>query len=186
MVPMFVPHVVRLGRFGQVGRLLPVEPVEYPRGCRVICRTRRGLEVGEVLACSDHSLPPDEADGQLLRRVTVEDDLLIARLTRLQDEAFAACQRLLAERQVPAVLMEVEHLFDGQSLYFYFLGPPPAEAAEITADLAAEYDATVRFRQFAETLEAGCGPDCGTAAAAGCGTSGGCASCSLAAACAKH
>jgi hypothetical protein len=83
--------------------------------------------------------------------------------------------------------MDVEHLLDGRSLYFYFLGDVTPELDALTAELAERYDAVVRFRQFSETLEAGCGPGCGTEEAAGCGASaGGCATCQLSAACTKN
>ena len=59
---------------------------------------------GEVLA------PPSEEgggsmaagapqDGMLLRRMTVEDELLYARLEKHKDEAFRACAALLARRR---------------------------------------------------------------------------------------
>jgi len=192
---MITPHLVRVGVLGHVGRFVPVEPHQFPRGSRVICRTRRGLELGEVLtaaplATADGASPTGSlgahpgSDGELLRRVTVEDDLLLARLERRKQEAFDACQQLLAEQGSSAVLMDVEHLFDGQSLYFYFLGAPPPEVERLTGQLADAYDAAIQFRQFSETLEAGCGPLCGTAEAAGCGTSpSGCSTCSLSSAC---
>lgn len=131
------------------------------------------------------------ADGELLRKVTVEDDLLLARIEQRKQEAFDACTRLLTERGIAAALMDVEHLFDGQSLYFYFLGSPPAEAELLTAELAAAYDSAVEFQKFTDAVEVGCGPHCGTEEAAGCGSGsgnagGGCSSCSIAAACAKH
>ena len=62
------------------------------RGARVICRTLRGLEVGEVLAGSD-ATDEQAADGTLLRRVTIEDDLLIARLEKNRDEAYPSLRR---------------------------------------------------------------------------------------------
>src|SRR5688572_18121613 len=103
-------HLIRVGALGRVGRFTSVDAVRYPRGARVICRTSRGLEAGEVLAPAgdDGSLTP--SDGSLLRGMTVEDHLLQARLEKHKDEAYLACQALLAERSVPAVLMDVEHL----------------------------------------------------------------------------
>lgn len=185
MPRMVTPHLVRLGFLGHVGRFLPVEAVRFPRGSRVVCRTRRGLEVGQVLAAAGSTTVSGAADGELLRKVTVEDDLLLVRLERRKQEAFEACGQLLADRGIPAVLMDVEHLFDGRSLYFYFLGTPPAAVESLTDELAAAYGAAVQFQQFADTLEAGCGPQCGTDEAAGCGTAGGCSTCSLASACGK-
>jgi cell fate regulator YaaT (PSP1 superfamily) len=177
--------LVRVGVLGQVGRFSAVDGVPYERGARVVCRTRRGLEVGEVLS---HVEAPRsfDADGALLRRITVEDDLLLTRLERNKDDAYAACTTLLAERGIPAVLMDVEHLFDGRSLYFYFMGEVTPEVEALTAELATVYDTAVQFRKFADTLTEGCGPGCGTAEAVnGCGSPGGCSTCAVVAAC-KH
>jgi hypothetical protein len=129
-----------------------------------------------VLSAAD---APDDrpCDGALLRRITVEDDLLIARLEKNRDEAFAACSRRLAQLDCPAVLLDVEHLFDGQSLYFYFLGDTTPQLDALTAELAEVYEAKAQLQKFAETLTAGCGPHCGTDQAAGCTTA--CGSCAL-------
>lgn len=157
MVLMVIPHLVRLGPFGHVGRFLPVEAAQVSRRQPGGMLYARGLEVGQVLAAdgqparsiptttdSQRSSGSVAADGELLRKVTVEDDLLLW-IERRKHEAFEACNKLLAERGIAAALMDVEHLFDGQSLYFYFLGSPPAEAELLTAELAA-YDSAVEFR----------------------------------------
>src|SRR5688572_8313945 len=124
-------HLVRVGAMGQVGRFAAVDSVRYPRRSRVVVRTRRGLEVGDVLT------PPDDrddghafADGELLRGITVQDELLQARLEKNRQDAYAACTKMLAESGITAVLIDVEHLFDGQGLFFYFLG-------EVTPELEA-------------------------------------------------
>lgn len=166
---------------GHVGRFVPAEPVQLPRGASVICRTARGLEVGEVLSLADRRSPNAAAYGQLLRRVTPEDQLLLERLERYREEAYDACTHLLRQRSVPATLVDVEHLFDGQSVFFYFLGETNPELNALTDELAATYEKKVQFDRFAETLAEGCGPDCGTAAASGCGDS--CATCAVAQAC---
>jgi cell fate regulator YaaT (PSP1 superfamily) len=169
-------HFIRVGILGHVGRFAATDAARYPRGARVICRTKRGLELGEVLSVADAFAPA--TDGMLLRRVTVEDDLLLDRLTRNRNEAFAACSARIAERQLPVVLVDVEHLFDGASLFFYFLGEVTPELDAITGELAALYDAHVQFQKFADVLAHGCGPDCGTEEAAygdgGCATCGTC------------
>jgi cell fate regulator YaaT (PSP1 superfamily) len=168
-------HFIRVGILGHVGRFAAADAARYPRGARVICRTKRGLELGEVLAAADEFAPA--TDGMLLRRVTVEDDLLLDRLRRHRDDAFAACSQRIAERGLPVILVDVEHLFDGASLFFYFLGEPTAELDAITGELAALYDAQVQFQKFADILHHGCGPDCGTeTAVGGCGD-GGCSTC---------
>lgn len=169
---------------GQVGRFAAVDAVRYPRHSRVIVRTKRGLEIGQVLA------PPDDsddgrafADGDILRGVTVEDELLIARLEKHRQAAYEACASLLAEHKVPAVLVDVEHLFDGQGLFFYFLGDVPSEVESLTAQLADVYETKVQFRKFTDTLIEGCGPGCGTEEVMGRGGCEACTSCAVAGVC---
>jgi cell fate regulator YaaT (PSP1 superfamily) len=176
-------HLVRYGLLGHVGTFAAVDALRYPRRSRVVVRSPRGLEVGEVLAEPEDRGAVDVVDGQILRRMTVQDDLLEARLQRRRHEAFEACQQLLEESAVPAALVDVEHLFDGEGLFFYFLGDPPQQATEITNRLAETYEAAVEFRKFADTLTEGCGPGCGTEEAKGQGGCASCTSCAVASAC---
>src|SRR4051794_9186588 len=133
-------HVVRYGLLGHVGNFQSADALRYPRRSRVIVRSPRGLEIGEVLAQPEDGGEVVDVDGQILRRMTVQDDLLEARLQRRRHEAFSACQQLLSEAAVPAALVDVEHLFDGEGLFFYFLGDPPREASALTQRLAATYE----------------------------------------------
>jgi cell fate regulator YaaT (PSP1 superfamily) len=169
---------------GQVGRFAAVDAVRYPRHSRVIVRTRRGLEIGEVLAApDDNGNRLAEADGDLLRGMTIEDELLVARLEKHRQAAYEACAALLAEHKLSAVLVDVEHLFDGQGLFFYFLGSVPAEVETLTTQLAEAYETKVQFRKFTETLIEGCGPGCGTEEVKGRGGCETCSSCAVAGAC---
>jgi len=166
-------HLVRVGSLGTVGRFTAVDAVRYPRHARVVIRTGRGLELGEVLAPPVDQFGEGAADGSILRGVTVEDELLEARLEKNRQAAYDACAARLTEMNLPAVLMEVEPLFDGQTLLFYFLGEMSAELEALTAELAELYETHVQFRKFTETVMEGCGPGCGTESATG----GGCQSC---------
>lgn len=166
---------------GWVGRYQAADFSTYPRGCRVICRTDRGLEVGSVL-CSVEESSGLPVAGTLLRQLGAEDELIVNRLQKFRDRAFDACIQKIAQRKLDSILVDVEHLFDGQSLYFYFIGEVSAELESLTAELAETYDRKVRFKKFAETLAQGCGPGCGTTASR-CGTEGGCASCSIVGGC---
>jgi len=173
-------HLVRVGQMGNVGRFHSPDARRYPRGCRVIVRTQRGLEIGEVLAAAQETALRF-TDGPLLRGMTTEDELLAARLDRHRDEAYQACVERIEQLGLPVVLMDVEHLFDGQSLYFYYLGEVTPAVEAVTHELAEVYDARVQSRRFTETVTAGCGPACGTEAAGGCGSCAG--GCQLASAC---
>ena len=176
-------HLIRYSLLGEVGRFVAADAVRYPRNSRVIIRSVRGLEVGEVLAEPEPTESLLQNNGQILRKMTIEDELLVARLEKHRHTAFEACTTLLQENNVPAVLMDVEHLFDGAGLFFYFLGEVPAEAEQFTQQLAEQYETTVEFRKFAETLAEGCGPGCGTEEAMGQGGCDNCTSCAVAVAC---
>ncbi len=180
---MGVAHLVKIGLMGVVGRFDSADFNLYPRDSHVICRTVRGLESGTVICSIEDESGNDSAtfsqdlSGEILRRVGSEDDLILERLERHRDKAFHACQKLIVERDVPGVLVDVEHLFDGESVYFYFLGDVDERLEAITNELASTYERKVRFKKFAETLANGCGPDCGSGDKC---SSSGCGSCALA------
>jgi cell fate regulator YaaT (PSP1 superfamily) len=171
-------HFVRVGLMGHVGRFTAVDAVAYPRASRVIVRSSRGLEIGEVLGPAEEAVVRGTTDGSILRGMTDEDELLETRLEKNRQKALDACADRLTERGIAATLFDVEHLFDGRSLFFYFLGEVTPEIEAITSELAEVYDSAAEFRKFSETLATGCGPGCGTEAAEGHG--GGCTLCAKA------
>jgi cell fate regulator YaaT (PSP1 superfamily) len=179
-------HFIRVGALGHVGRFTSVDAVAYPRASRVIVRTSRGLETGEVLGPADEEVTRGNSDGSILRGMTIEDELLEARVQQKRQSALDACVARLSERGISATLVDVEHLFDGRSLFFYFLGEVTPEIEDITAELAEVYDAAAQFRKFAETLTEGCGPGCGTEEAAGHGCTTCATACAVSSACATR
>lgn len=180
---MGIPHLVKIGLLGRVGRFVSTDGRRYDRAVDVVCRTERGLEVGNVMCALEEHVDSEKSDGKLLRRMTPEDHLIVGRIDRFRDRAYTACSKLLDDAGMKAVLVDVEHLFDGQSLYFYFLGDVPDQVHDLTDSLAEAYEKKVRFRKFTETMASGCGPDCGTDAAK-C-SSGGCGSCAVSGSCKK-
>lgn len=114
-------------------------------------------------------------DGELLRKMTPEDRLIQQRIERFADQAFAACTRVIEDKQLPDVLVDVEHLFDGENIFFWFLGEVSPRLADMMDELAETWETRVRLRQFSRRLAEGCGPDCGTSSG-GCGDNG-CHSC---------
>jgi len=176
-------HLVRVGAFSQVGRFAAVDAARYPRDERVVVRTPRGLEIGEILAPPLGESQAAAQDGVILRGMTIEDELLEVRLRKNREAAFAACAGRLSELKLDVSLVDVEHLFDGRTLVFYFLGRQTPELETVTSELAAIYDTQVQFQAFAETLTEGCGPGCGTDEASGQGCQSCATGCAVAGAC---
>ena len=186
-------HFVKTGLMGVLGRFEASDFRTYARDQRVICRTRRGLEWGTVV-CDIGLQDSGDAevtgasrrncDGELLRTTTPDDEMIVERLDRFRDRAFEACRELLAQRSLAVTLVDVEHLFDGESLFFYFLGETDSRIEALTEELAEAYDRKVKFKKFAESLSQGCGPTCGTEESS-CKSSG-CGSCALSGSCATR
>src|SRR5580704_5719026 len=176
-------HLVRVGRLGQIGSFAAIDRTCYPRRARVIVRSERGLELGEVLAgpgsaageqpAGEQSATGAMLTGSILRGATEADELLALRLERNRQAALAACTQRLTQLERPVALVDVEHSFDGRTLRFYFLGETDEQVEALVGELAELYEAEVQIRSFAETLTNGCGPGCGTEEATG----GGCTSC---------
>lgn len=187
MTAVIRSYHVRVGSMGELWHCAAADEGAYGRGQRVVCRTPRGLELGTITAPGLRGDAQDSArcDGKILRRTTTEDELLDARLLRYKRRAIERCRREIRDAGIEATLIDVDHLFDGRTLIFYFLGEITDELQSLTESLASSYEQSVRSKHFAKLLAEGCGPGCGTEAKGGCGTGGGCAVCLAAAACGK-
>lgn len=180
-------YLVRVGNLGQIGRFRTLQESAFRRGARVVCRTQRGVEIGQILGTTQlKQSTVDLADGRLLRGMTAEDELLWGHLQEQASEAQKACQQWLRDHDVAGLLIDVEPLLDGKTLYFHFLSDVSPEIQQHIDQLAAIYERSVRQSKFAQLLEHGCGPGCGTEDAKnGCGSKGGCAVCHVASKCKK-
>ncbi len=176
--------IIRCGTSSQLFRVL-AGTLNLKRGMAVLCRTHRGLEIGEVLAECRYTSEASSGllDATIVRLSRPEDQLLWTQLRKLSEDAGRDCQSFLQRNGLDDVLIEVEPLFDGKTLFFHFLGEPGEEMESYVEELATVYQKTVASSKFAELLESGCGPGCGTPEKSGCGTTGGCAVCSIQGSC---
>ena len=86
-------HLVRVGAMGHVGRYVSSDATVFPRHARVIVRTRRGVEIGEILTAPEATGDEGQPDGAILRGMTTDDFLLEARLEKNRHRAFEAVAR---------------------------------------------------------------------------------------------
>jgi len=173
-----------LVRVGYQKEIVPVHAgaTVLKRGEQILFRTQRGIEMGEVLAPTHPQYVETGAASKFIRKSRPEDELLWRQLTSLSVTASNACQEFLISQSLPDVLLEVEPLIDGRTLYFHFLGNPSMETEEHVQRLSEVYQKSVASSRFAALLEHGCGPGCGTKEKSGCST-GGCAVCAIAGGC---
>lgn len=179
-------YLVRIGFAADVFvATSPVPEMTISRRDEVLVQTPRGVELGEVLGESMHSPPESESSLRIIRPLTADDRLLVERLQRYKRDAVRRCQDVLAASDSAAVLLDVDQLFDGNTLVLHFIGSVDALGRELTDTIVAEYESQVQSIRLSELITQGCGPGCGSDAAGGCGTAGGCATCALASACQK-
>src|SRR5262249_29628673 len=149
--------IVRHGAVRFLGTFEADEGTNYRRGERVIVRTERGQEVGDVLcpaeprAVARHSEPPS---GRILRRLPDDDRAALARLEAKEPQELETCQQFVAQRHLQMELVDVEHLFGGERIVFYFLAEKRVDFRELVKDLAREFRTRIEMRQIGVRDEA--------------------------------
>src|SRR5437773_11999900 len=88
-------YLVYHGCAGHLGRFRSTDGA-LARGTAVVVRSRRGLELGEVLcpADPDRAALPDPFVGELLRPATADDEIAAARGAEVGQRLFDAGTRL--------------------------------------------------------------------------------------------
>lgn len=130
---------------------------EYLRGARVIARTDRGLEVGEVLCDATEQTSqhlPDADRGQILRAMTIEDEHELSRLQAQEGAEFETCEQCIARLNLDMQLVDVEHLFGGERIVVYYLSENRVDFRELVKLLAGEFQTRIEMRQIGVRDEA--------------------------------
>src|SRR4051812_24143132 len=110
-------YIVRHGAMRHLGEFEPGPDAVYRRGARVVVRTDRGLEVGDVLCPANPralELLAETTHGQIVRLLTAEDRASIDRCREAEVEEFDSCRRFIESRKLQMELVDVEHLFGGE------------------------------------------------------------------------
>jgi cell fate regulator YaaT (PSP1 superfamily) len=150
-------YVVRYGATRFLGVLTASGGREYRRGNRVIVRTDRGLEVGDVLC---EATPEAQAHlkepgtGQILREMTVEDVNEAARIQKYTREEMEICQKHVTRLDLKMELVAVEHIFGGERIVVYYLAENRVDFRELVKTLAGEFQTRIEMRQIGVRDEA--------------------------------
>lgn len=127
------------------------------RGEAVIIRTERGLEVGELLCPSTPqamAVIPEPTTGQVVRLASAEDRTRIQQLREIQAREYTAATRLIGQHHLPMQLVDVEHLFGGERIIFYFLAENRVDFRELVKSMAREFHTRIELRQIGVRDEA--------------------------------
>ncbi len=150
-------YIVRHGIMRQLGVFSARASDEYPRGTRVIARTIRGLETGEVLSeATDEVIAQlnDVKKGQIQRIMSDDDHREVFRLLEQQRREFETCGRVIGESGLPMKLVDVEHLYGGERVVVYYLSEDRVDFRDLVKTLAKEFQTRVEMKQIGVRDEA--------------------------------
>ena len=150
-------YIVRHGVMRFLGEFEPNAIAAYRRYDPVIIHTERGLEVGDILCESTPravEFLEDPTKGRVVRMMTDEDRVQLRDAQEREQTAFLCCDGFIRERRLQMELVDVEQLFGGERIIFYFLAEKRVDFRELVKDLAREYRTRIEMRQIGVRDEA--------------------------------
>ena len=155
---------------------------------RVVIKTDRGLELGhlvgrltaykggqlklseeqilEYFEDSDIGSVPGLA-GKFIRYATSADVSEERHLRKIAQEEMECCRHFAKEMNLPMKIVEVEHVFGGERIIFYFMSDGRVDFRELVKRVAQEYQTRIEMRQIGARDEAkllgdveSCGQQC--------------------------
>ena len=178
-------------RYGRMHNLGTFEHNEYnmPKGpARVVVKTDKGLELGYVVGHFSHYKSgqfrmdneqikkyyrdseidfPQKSSGKFIRFATTEDVSEEKHLQKIAKEEMQLCKQMVKEMSLPMKIVDVEHIFGGERIIFYFMADGRIDFRELVKKLAREYQSRIEMRQIGSRDEAKllgdietCGQEC--------------------------
>jgi cell fate regulator YaaT (PSP1 superfamily) len=180
--------LVRYGRMSTLGFFEHNETNIPKTTTRVVVETEKGLELGHLAGqlasykggrfrLSDEQLQkyledsgielPLEQAGKFIRYATAADVNEELHLERIAREEIECCRRFTKEMNLPMKIVDVEHIFGGERVVFYFMADGRVDFRELVKKLAQEYQTRIEMRQIGSRDEAKllgdvetCGQEC--------------------------
>jgi cell fate regulator YaaT (PSP1 superfamily) len=140
---------------------LPLVP-----GDEVVVPAARGVGYGRVVSpireVAENDL--EEPLKKVMRRASDRDKARQKENIEKKEEAYRTARRLIQKHGLPMKLVDVDYVFDGSSIVFYFTAEGRVDFRELVKDLASTLKARIELRQVGVRDEAkmvgGLGP-CG-------------------------
>ena len=149
--------IVRYGQMRHIGEYEAPEGRDFARAERVLVCSDRGTELGEVLCPATErtaSFLQNPFRGQILREATVEDLEAESRLVPLQERGLAACREFAGRRRLQMDLVDVEAVFGGERMVFYYVAEKRVDFRTLVRELASLFRARIELKQIGVRDEA--------------------------------
>ena len=150
--------LVRHGAMRFIGEFTAPPAAVLGRGTRVVVRTDRGQEAGEVLCPATPAAVaaiPEVTRGEVVRAMTADD---LARVRTIEGDTqkaeYAKAVELIAAHRLPMQVVDVEHIFGGERIVFYFLAESRVDFRELVKSMAREFRTRIELRQIGVRDEA--------------------------------
>ncbi len=135
-------------------------------GDEVIVPTDKGIDYGTVVEGA-REFPDDKRPNgikRVVRRATDRDRQQYERNRQRRDEAYRRCVESIERHKLPMKLVDLDYIFDGNSITFYFTAEGRVDFRDLVKDLASALRTRIELRQIGVRDEAkivgGLGP-CG-------------------------
>lgn len=150
--------IVRYGSMRSIGEFSCRPSDEYLRNQEILVRTDRGIEWGEVLSEASEMtrkyLNSKKSAGRILRVADEQDLKSRDELDHKERSEFTRCGDMITERKLQMQLVDVEHVFGGERIIFYYLAENRVDFRELVKDLAREFNTRIEMRQIGVRDEA--------------------------------
>jgi cell fate regulator YaaT (PSP1 superfamily) len=149
--------LVRHGVMRFLGEFTPAANVTAKRGDAVVVKSERGTEIGEVLCPATPQAVasiPEPTRGDLLRVATAEDQAKVRGIRDQRAKDYEAGTRLISHHKLPMQLVDVERLFGGERIVFFFLSENRVDFRELVKSMAREFHTRIELRQIGVRDEA--------------------------------
>jgi cell fate regulator YaaT (PSP1 superfamily) len=117
---------------------------------KVIVETERGLSVGTVaIPPRGQEDPPQDIPLKPILRAAADDDReKLGQNHEKEIEAKGFCNKCIEKHDLDMRLVEVEHLFDGSKIIFYFTADERVDFRALVRDLASRFHTRIEMRQI--------------------------------------
>ncbi|HEV3145885.1 MAG TPA: regulatory iron-sulfur-containing complex subunit RicT [Gemmataceae bacterium] len=150
-------YIVRHGSMRFLGEYDAPPGVGLNRGQQVIVRSERGQEAADILCPSTPQAVKQLAEptkGQILRLLTTEDQKRVDWLRQNRRQEYDTAAKNIQALSLPMQLVDVEHLFGGERIVFYFLADKRVDFRELVKVLARDFQTRIELRQIGVRDEA--------------------------------
>lgn len=150
-------YVIRYGAMRLLGVFSTRGQDRLSRGGKVIARTNRGLEVGEVLCEATEAVAQSmeqQPGGQILREMSGDDANELNHIQTKERSEFEASRAHVGRLGLQMQLVDLEHLFGGERIVIYYLSEERVDFRDLVKALAAEFQTRIEMRQIGVRDEA--------------------------------